>query len=81
MVRSHDAGTALHGSVGVTAWTEASSVLLHARLFVLAALNDDGTRSGSARLVMHQLTDLPDRVDEIPGFAARNNRIRTDDPN
>jgi hypothetical protein len=27
---------------------------------------------------MHQLTDLPDDVDQIPEFAARNNRIRTD---
>ena len=29
-------------------------------------------------LVMHQLTDLPDTADEIPVFAARNNRIRTE---
>ena len=29
-------------------------------------------------LVMHQLTDLPDRLDEIPAYAARNNRIRTE---
>jgi nucleoside-diphosphate-sugar epimerase len=29
-------------------------------------------------LVMHQLTDLPDRLQEIPNFAARNNRIRTE---
>jgi nucleoside-diphosphate-sugar epimerase len=29
-------------------------------------------------LVMHQLTDLPDRVDQIPVFAPRNNRIRTE---
>jgi nucleoside-diphosphate-sugar epimerase len=29
-------------------------------------------------LMMHQLTDLPDDVDEIPEFAARNNRIRTE---
>lgn len=28
--------------------------------------------------VMHQLTDLPDAVDRIPEFAARNNRIRTE---
>jgi uncharacterized protein YbjT (DUF2867 family) len=27
-------------------------------------------------LVMHQLTDLPDRVEEIADFAARNDRIR-----
>ena len=29
-------------------------------------------------LVMHQLTDLPDQREEIPTFAARNNRIRTE---
>jgi nucleoside-diphosphate-sugar epimerase len=29
-------------------------------------------------LVMHQLTDLPDQADDIPGFAPRNNRIRTE---
>lgn len=29
-------------------------------------------------LVMHQLTDLPDEVDRVPEFAARNNRIRTE---
>ena len=28
--------------------------------------------------VLHQLTDLPDNVDEIPSFAARNARIRTE---
>jgi nucleoside-diphosphate-sugar epimerase len=29
-------------------------------------------------LVMHQLTDLPDQVEDIPSFAPRNNRIRTE---
>lgn len=29
-------------------------------------------------LVMHQLTDLPDEIDEIPRFAAANNRIRSE---
>lgn len=29
-------------------------------------------------LVMHQLTDLPDEVERIPEYAARNNRIRTE---
>ncbi len=29
-------------------------------------------------LVMHQLTDLPDQVEQIPEFAPRNNRIRTE---
>ena len=28
--------------------------------------------------IMHQLTDLPDRVDELQEFAARNDRIRTE---
>jgi nucleoside-diphosphate-sugar epimerase len=29
-------------------------------------------------LVMHQLTDLPEQAEQIPEFAARNNRIRTE---
>jgi hypothetical protein len=29
-------------------------------------------------LVIHQLTDLPDELDQIPDFAGRNNRIRTE---
>jgi nucleoside-diphosphate-sugar epimerase len=29
-------------------------------------------------VVMHQLTDLPDELDRIPDYAARNNRIRTE---
>ncbi len=29
-------------------------------------------------LVMHQLTDLPDHLDEVPDYASRNNRIRTE---
>jgi D-arabinose 1-dehydrogenase-like Zn-dependent alcohol dehydrogenase len=28
--------------------------------------------------VLHQVTDLPDRVDELPAFAQRNDRIRTE---
>lgn len=28
--------------------------------------------------VMHQLTDLPDRADQLPEFAVRNDRIRTE---
>jgi uncharacterized protein YbjT (DUF2867 family) len=34
--------------------------------------------AGAPDLVMHQLTDLPDAADQIPAFAARNNRIRTE---
>jgi uncharacterized protein YbjT (DUF2867 family) len=29
-------------------------------------------------LVMHQLTDLPDEIDQVPEYSARNNRIRTE---
>jgi hypothetical protein len=29
-------------------------------------------------LLMHQLTDLPDHLDEIPDYVSRNNRIRTE---
>jgi hypothetical protein len=29
-------------------------------------------------VVLHQLTDLPDRADEIGGYAARNDRVRTE---
>jgi uncharacterized protein YbjT (DUF2867 family) len=28
--------------------------------------------------VMHQVTDLPDRLDQLPAFAERNDRIRTE---
>jgi nucleoside-diphosphate-sugar epimerase len=28
--------------------------------------------------VLHQVTDLPDRVDELPAFSERNDRIRTE---
>ncbi len=31
-------------------------------------------------MVMHQLTDLPDTSDQIPAFAERNGRIRTEGP-
>jgi nucleoside-diphosphate-sugar epimerase len=35
--------------------------------------------SGAAvEMVMHQLTDLPDRVDQISAFRTRNNRMRTE---
>ncbi len=29
-------------------------------------------------VVIHQLTDLPDHLDQLPGYAARNDRIRTE---
>ncbi len=37
----------------------------------------EAMRGFGPELVMHQLTDLPDRVDQIPVYAERNNRIRT----
>lgn len=36
----------------------------------------DAVVQAAPDLVMHQLTDLPDEVDQIPAFAERNNRIR-----
>jgi nucleoside-diphosphate-sugar epimerase len=38
----------------------------------------DAVSAFSPDLVMHQLTDLPDRVDQIPEYSACNNRIRTE---
>jgi uncharacterized protein YbjT (DUF2867 family) len=38
----------------------------------------EAVRGFGPDLVMHQLTDLPDRVDQIPTFRDRNNRIRTE---
>ncbi|MGH2866657.1 MAG: NAD-dependent epimerase/dehydratase family protein [Solirubrobacteraceae bacterium] len=32
----------------------------------------------ASEAVIHQLTDLPDQVDQIPVYAPRNNRIRTE---
>ena len=50
---------------------------------VVCDVYDEGplTRAVSAfrpELVMHQLTDLPDQADRLPGFAGRNSRIRTE---
>ena len=38
----------------------------------------DAVSTFAPDLVMHQLTDLPDERDEIPGYVERNNRIRTE---
>ena len=46
-------------------------------VFDAAALLD-AVGAFSPDLIMHQLTDLPDERDEIPGYAERNNRIRTE---
>jgi uncharacterized protein YbjT (DUF2867 family) len=42
-------------------------------------LNDAVAGFGS-EMVMHQLTDLPDDADQIPAFAVRNDRMRTEGP-
>jgi hypothetical protein len=46
-------------------------------VFDAAALLD-AVAAFAPDLVIHQLTDLPDRVDRIPEYSARNNRIRTE---
>ena len=46
-------------------------------VFDAAALLD-AVAAFAPDLVMHQLTDLPDAIDQIPGYAGRNNRIRTE---
>ena len=46
-------------------------------VFDTAALLD-AVSAFAPDLVMHQLTDLPDNVDQIPDYAKRNNRIRTE---
>lgn len=38
----------------------------------------DAVVSFAPDLVVHQLTDLPDHFDQIPDYASRNNRIRTE---
>jgi nucleoside-diphosphate-sugar epimerase len=42
-----------------------------------AALAEAVTGFGPGAVV-HQVTNLPDRLDELPGYAARNDRIRTE---
>jgi nucleoside-diphosphate-sugar epimerase len=46
-------------------------------VFDASALTEAVT-SFRPELVIHQLTDLPDELDQIPDFAGRNNRIRTE---
>ena len=68
MTRSHDKTTQI-ANLGaqpvVCDVFDAAALLAALRIF-----NPD--------LVMHQLTDLPDNVDQIPDYAERNNRIRTE---
>ena len=46
-------------------------------VFDAAALLD-AVAAFAPDLVMHQLTDLPDRIDQIPDYAERNNKIRSE---
>jgi nucleoside-diphosphate-sugar epimerase len=46
-------------------------------VFDSAALTEAVTAFGPD-MVMHQLTDLPDNVDELPDYRARNDRIRAE---
>ena len=68
MTRSHDKTTQI-ANLGaqpvVCDVFDAAALLAALRIF-----NPD--------LVMHQLTDLPDNIDQIPDYAERNNRIRTE---
>ena len=68
MTRSHDktAQIAAFGAQPVVCDVFDAAVLLDA----VSAFNPD--------LVIHQLTDLPDNVNQIPDYAERNNRIRTE---
>jgi nucleoside-diphosphate-sugar epimerase len=68
MTRSHDKTTQI-AALGATP--------VVCDVFDTAALLD-AVGAFSPDLVMHQLTDLPDERDEIPGYAKRNNRIRTE---
>ena len=47
-------------------------------VFDAAALKDVVVQA-APDLIMHQLTDLPDEVDQIPEYMERNSRIRTED--
>ena len=68
MTRSHDKTTKIV-ALGATP--------VVCDVFDAAALLD-AVRAFSPDLVMHQLTDLPDKRDEIAGYVERNNRIRTE---
>ena len=68
MTRSHDktAQIAAFGAQPVVCDVFDAAALLDA----VSAFRPD--------LVIHQLTDLPDNVEQIPDYAERNNRIRTE---
>ena len=73
-----------HEVVGVTRTPEKVELLreLGAEPVLSDVFDAEGVAGAVAgadvEMVMHQLTDLPDEVDRIPAFAARNNRIRTE---
>jgi uncharacterized protein YbjT (DUF2867 family) len=43
-----------------------------------AASLSEAVKSSGCELVMHQLTDLPDQLDQLTDFRDRNNRMRTE---
>jgi hypothetical protein len=65
-----------------TRWTRASDESLGATPVVSDVFDADALLDAVSAfapdLVMHQLTGLPDEIDKIPGFSARNNRMRTE---
>jgi nucleoside-diphosphate-sugar epimerase len=73
-----------HEVVGMTRTPEKAASLrdLGAEPVVCDVFDREGLRAAvadaSVELVMHQLTDLPDRVDQIALFRERNDRIRTE---
>ena len=75
-----DAG---HSVTGMTRSQEKASILrdLGAEPVVCDVYDPDALTaavvSAAPDLVMHQLTDLPDALDDLPLFAPRNNRMRT----
>lgn len=75
---------ASHDVVGMTRSPDKAELLagLGAEPVVCDVFDAGALRAAVSRasieMVMHQLTDLPDAVDQLPVFAARNNRIRTE---
>jgi uncharacterized protein YbjT (DUF2867 family) len=73
-----------HTVAGMTRWREKVALLrgLGAQPVVCdvfdAAALAQAVAAFEPDAVVHQLTDLPDRLDDLPRFAARNDRIRTE---
>lgn len=73
-----------HVVAGMTRTADKASALADLGVFPVVCDVYDADRLGAAvtafapDLLMHQLTDLPDKEESIPQFAARNNRIRSE---